>query len=146
RLFKAVLETLGFKVEGLAARVRWRLPAEAPLPPRAHMLLQVSVGGELWLADDGFGGLSQAAPIRIGTDPVQATWPWPFTVRQRIECHYLLEALVGGEWQSLSEFDTRPQLPVDYELSNWYISTHPEARFVNHLIAALPAPDGRHTL
>ncbi|MDX9874905.1 MAG: arylamine N-acetyltransferase, partial [Spongiibacteraceae bacterium] len=79
-------------------------------------------------------------------DLIQTTSHESFRVRQLNECDYLLEALVGGEWQSLYEFDTRPQLPVDYELSNWYISTHPESRFVNHLIAALPAPDGRHTL
>jgi N-hydroxyarylamine O-acetyltransferase len=47
-----------------------------------------------------------------------------------------LEARLGGNWASLYRFSLQPQLPVDYEVSNWFTSTHPASLFVNHLIAS----------
>ena len=35
---------------------------------------------------------------------------------------------------------------ADYEMANWFVSTHPRSRFVNELIAARPLPDRRFTL
>ena len=42
-LFKAVLTALRFQVHGLAARVRWGLPEDAPPRPRTHMALLVTL-------------------------------------------------------------------------------------------------------
>jgi N-hydroxyarylamine O-acetyltransferase len=52
-LFAAVLESLGFVVTRLAARVRFGSTA---IRPRSHMLLSVAIDGVEWLADVGFGG------------------------------------------------------------------------------------------
>jgi N-hydroxyarylamine O-acetyltransferase len=52
-LLAAMLETIGFKVRRLAARVRM---GSSEIRPRSHMLLTVEVEGENWLADVGFGG------------------------------------------------------------------------------------------
>src|SRR5690606_31553487 len=35
---------------------------------------------------------------------------------------------------------------ADYAMCNWYVSTHPESMFVQHLVAARPSPGRRHTL
>ena len=34
----------------------------------------------------------------------------------------------------------------DYEVSNWYVSTHPDSLFVTGLMAARPATDCRYAL
>ena len=38
------------------------------------------------------------------------------------------------------------QLLPDYELANWYVSTHPESRFVKNLTVAMPANGRRYAL
>ena len=38
------------------------------------------------------------------------------------------------------------QLPVDYELSSWYTSTHPDSTFVNNLIVERPFEGGRRMI
>src|SRR5579871_5271952 len=42
-LFRAALETLGFRVTPLIARVVWMAPPERPLGGRNHMLLRVDL-------------------------------------------------------------------------------------------------------
>jgi N-hydroxyarylamine O-acetyltransferase len=54
-LFKAALDAIGFTSIGLAARVRWMSPRDAPLGPREHMLLKVDLPEGPFLADVGFG-------------------------------------------------------------------------------------------
>ena len=31
-------------------------------------------------------------------------------------------------------------------MANWFVSTHPDSRFIKNLSAAMPAPDRRHAL
>jgi N-hydroxyarylamine O-acetyltransferase len=57
-----------------------------------------------------------------------------------------MQAMVGGEWRPLYRFDLTPQLPVDYELSNWYLGHHPASHFVSGIMAARPAADRRYAL
>ena len=48
-LFKSALDAIGFRVTGLAARVRWTSPPDSPLGPRTHMLLKVDL--PVWRCD-----------------------------------------------------------------------------------------------
>ena len=52
-----------------------------------------------------------------------------------------LQAKLKQEWKSLYRFDLQEQYFIDYEVSNWYVSTHPNSRFVTTLIAARLEPD-----
>ncbi len=61
-LFAAVLESLGFKLLRLAARVRF---GATEIRPRTHMLLEVEVDNEPWLADVGFGCAGLRFPIAM---------------------------------------------------------------------------------
>ena len=59
---------------------------------------------------------------------------------------FVLESDVRGPWQSLYRFDLREQHLVDYEVANWYVSTHPASHFLNALLAARPAAGRRYGL
>src|SRR5215813_9172961 len=72
-LFKTALEAIGFKVAGLAGRVRWMSPPESPLGPRTHMLLKVDLPDGPYLADAGFGACVLDSPLRFVTDAEQRT-------------------------------------------------------------------------
>ncbi|HUL05886.1 MAG TPA: arylamine N-acetyltransferase [Candidatus Acidoferrum sp.] len=144
-LFKAALDALGFQVTGLAARVMWNLPEGVTLP-RTHMLLRIALDGQDYLADVGFGGQTLTAPIKLIADIEQATPHEPFRLLRAGDGVFLKQAKLGGAWKPLHRFDLQPQLPPDYEVANWYVSTHPESRFVKNLTVAMPAPGRRYAL
>lgn len=143
-LFGQVLRNLGFRVTGLSARVLWNAPAGAARP-RNHMLLRVDLDDGAYIADVGFGGLTLTAPLRLVSDVPQTT-PHEIFRLQTQDGHYLLQSRVRNEWKVLYQFDLQAQLPVDYEASNWWISTNPQSPFVSNLMVARPAAGKRYAL
>ena len=144
QLFRSVLSAVGFQVTNLAARVLLNLP-EGTITPRSHMLLQVDIDGEKYIADVGFGGLTLTAPLSLTPDIEQSTPHEPFRLIATDQT-YIMQAYIGQEWKSLYRFDLQEQQLPDYEVSNWYVSTHPNSLFVTTLIAARPDTDCRYAL
>jgi N-hydroxyarylamine O-acetyltransferase len=143
-LLKHALEALGFHVTGLAARVLWNTPAGVVLP-RTHMLLLVTLHERRYITDVGFGGVTLTGPLRLEADIEQATPHEPFRLIS-IDNEFIEQVKIGGHWVSLYRFDLTEQLLPDYEMANWYLSTHPDSRFVTGLLAARPASDRRYAL
>lgn len=143
-LLMHALEALGFAVSGLAARVLWGRTEDA-LTPRSHMLLRVELDGRTWLADVGFGGLTQTAPLLLETGLVQQTPHEPFRIVER-EGYFHAQAEAGGEWRTLYRFDMSDHHEVDYAVTSYYLSTNPTSHFVTGLIAARALPDRRYAL
>jgi N-hydroxyarylamine O-acetyltransferase len=143
-LFKLVLETLGFSVRGLSARVLWNQPADAQ-PPRTHQTLLVEVHGQEWLVDVGFGGLTPLAPVRLVPEHAQST---PLeTLRLRQSGNGLtLEALLPGGARPMYSFLPETAVPADFMQSNWFVGAHPDSRFVRHLITTRVCRDANHAL
>ncbi|VVM07984.1 arylamine N-acetyltransferase [Methylacidimicrobium cyclopophantes] len=142
-LFSEVLRALGFSVVGLAGRVCWKVPEKTTLP-RTHMALLVQLD-QPFLVDVGFGGLTFTAPLRLETNIVQETLHEPMRIF-RSGSGFLIQVLLRGLWESLYQFDLQPQLPVDYEIANWYLCSHPDSRFRKELIAARPDIGCRYAL
>jgi N-hydroxyarylamine O-acetyltransferase len=109
-----VLESLGFRVTGHAARVLWNAP-EGVIRPRAHMLLSLELDGVLYMADVGFGGLTLTAPLRLVAGIEQATPHERFRLVAG-DSDFVLQALLGREWRPLYRFDLQRQLLPDYEV------------------------------
>lgn len=144
RLFGAVLETLGFTVTGLAARVLWERDPGTVIP-RTHMLLAVDVGGERYIADVGFGGLTLTAPLVLVPEVEQATPHETFRLR-RHDGGFVLEVQVRNEWRPLYWFDETIHLPIDFEVLNHFVATHPSSPFRSMLVCARALPDRRLAL
>jgi N-hydroxyarylamine O-acetyltransferase len=145
-LLWAALQAMGFKVEGLAARVRWGLPEDAPPRPRSHMALLVHSPEGPFVADVGFGGLTMSAPLALLPGGVQQTPHEPFRLAEAETGGYDLQAEVGGAWRTLYRFDLNPNLPADYEPMNWVAATHPASPFHSHLMGARAEPHRRLAL
>ncbi|MFO1036134.1 MAG: arylamine N-acetyltransferase [Geminicoccaceae bacterium] len=143
-LFMQALQALGFHVTALAARVLWRRPADT-VTPRTHMLLRVDLPEGAYLADVGFGGATPTAPLRLDPGSQQRTPLEPFRLANHgtyLELHIFQE----DAWSPLYRFSLEPQHPIDLDLGNWYVATHPESFFRNHLLAARVTATGRHGL
>lgn len=143
-LLSHALTAIGFKAIGLAARVMWNMP-EVPVPPRSHMLLRVDLNGRTYVADAGFGGLTLTGPLLLEPDTEQTTPHEPFRLIRSGE-EFVVQAKIGGIWLALYRFNLQEQLLPDYEVTNWYLSNHPNSRFVTGLIAARTTPDRRYAL
>jgi len=132
-IFAAALDALGFEVTRLGARVRWMSPPDAPLGPRTHMLLKVDLDGIAYLADVGFGACLLEAPLRLEIGAEQRTAMGTYRLTDG-EGHYTLSAQRPDGWRAMYAFNLEPQLAADYELGNYFTSTHPQAPFPNVLI------------
>jgi N-hydroxyarylamine O-acetyltransferase len=130
-LFQAVLERVGFKVTGLAARVRM---GEMRSTPRTHMVLAVDIDDTRWLADVGFGGDTLLEPVPYGDDRPQRQGAWTFRLVDEGDAR-VLQGLRPEGWMDLFAFTEEPQLPIDFEVANHYTSTSPGSPFVTRLIA-----------
>lgn len=139
-LLLLALETLGFEVRPLSARVKIGYPREQ-VTPRTHLIVRIELEGMSWLADVGVGGLSPTAALRLVTDEPQ---PTPHETRRIVKSGslYYHQALLQGEWQDLYEMTLEEMPLIDREVANWFTSTHPGSRFRNLLMVSRAAPDG----
>jgi N-hydroxyarylamine O-acetyltransferase len=142
-LFAAVLRALGFDVDLLLARVRF---GTQRVLPRTHMVLHVRIGATRWLADVGFGaqGLLRPAPLAPAGEVAAGAW------QHRVVCEpsglHVMQSIVDDEWADLYAFTLEPQFAVDIEMSNHYVSTHPDSRFLQTLTAQRITPEARYVL
>jgi N-hydroxyarylamine O-acetyltransferase len=143
-LFKAALEAIGFRVTGLAGRVAW-MGDGAPLGARSHMLLFVDLAEGPYLADVGFGAHLLDAPLRFAPDLEQKT-AWALYRVERDGHGFALAARHGEGWRRAYVFDLTPQLLADYDMANWYTSTHPDSLFTRVLIAERLTAEVRRNL
>ena len=139
-LFAHVLESIGFDVTPLAARVLW-MQSEDAQTPRTHKVLLVKLPEGTVLADVGFGGAVCTGVLDLVPDAPQETPHERFRLiesngewRQQIE--------IDGEWRTTYRFDVTPQLAIDDELGNWWTSASPASHFTQMLTVAR-SPAGR---
>ncbi len=144
-LLSGVLQTLGFRVTGLLARVLWNRPEE-DAGARTHMLLKIDgLEGGPHIADVGFGGLTLTGPLRLATDLEQRTPHETFRLIDRGGV-FALQALIRDVWKPLYSFDLQPQAQADYEVPHWFLANHPQSPFASRLMAARATADRRYGL
>lgn len=141
-LFLHALRALGFDVEPCEARVR--PPGTTALTPRTHMVLIARVEGSDWLLDVGFGASGPLEPVAL-SDKAQDQHGWVYRVVREEQTHVLQSRGAEG-WRDLYAFVPERRYPVDFEVANWYTSTHPESLFVRTLTAQCATPEARHIL
>jgi len=132
-LFHDVLAAIGFKVTALGGRVVWLTPGrDAPL---THRITLVDLAEGQFVADVGFGGQTPTAPLRLEPGLEQATRHGTYRMAQHGEV-FETQMRVGERWEPMYRFTLTPQSAADFEVSNWFTSTHPRGRFTQNLVAA----------
>lgn len=144
-LLQRVLQKLGFQVEGLSGRVNWMAHPGSPPAPRSHAALKVTLDGQPWLVDAGFGSAVLPSPIKMDTAHPQTTSHEPYRIfpfGQGLR----LQTWREGKWLNLYDLFHDPQSPADYEMINWYTSQHADSPFRKSLMVARTTPDKRYAL
>ena len=154
-LLSHVLGALGFEVVALSARGRYQAPPGVQRP-RTHVLLRVVLGGESYLVDGGFGGLSPTSALRLALNDEQATpherrrivseGAWNGLSSRSPDALLVHQAYLTDGWRDLFEFTLEPMPEPDREMGNWYTSTSPRSRFREALMVARATDHGRVTL
>jgi len=154
RLFEDALIELGFAVRPLLARV-W-LGSEGPPPGKTHTLALVTIDGQDWIADAGFGGAysppmpladgetalaPDGAEFRLMRDPLHG---W---MLERNGHPGTTDGRGAGEgWLPQFSFTLEPVFAADLVLSNHWTSTAPESRFQQLRIVSVALPHGYASL
>ena len=132
-LFQRVLQQLDYQVTPLQARVRRGVQE---IRPHTHKLLRVRAHDQDYLVDVGFGGEGPSRPLPWGT-----TQEFQPGVKHRLipegDLWVLQNQHDDQEWVDLYATDNRPAEHVDYEMANWFTSTHPQSLFVNSMLVGL---------
>ena len=145
QMFLALLQELGFDARGITGRVVMGGAPDARTA-RTHRLSLVTLDGVRYITDVGFGGMVPSSPLLLDTEAVQATAHEPYRLTFDGQGSYTLWAQVAEEWRGLYVFDLQVQAAIDYEIGNWYVSTHPDSVFIGQLKVARLAAGKRHTL
>lgn len=116
-LFGEALKALGFRAEPILGRVRLGAPVGGP---RAHLAWLVSIDGDEWLADTGFGGPGPRYPVETTPEMVQREGPDSFRfVRDRTTDELVLERLEVEGWFAIYSFDRYPVVAGDVDAANF---------------------------
>jgi N-hydroxyarylamine O-acetyltransferase len=130
------------RFDAIACEARVRSDGSRVLP-RTHMVLVITLDGQPWLCDAGFGGDGPIHPVPLdGREERQGLWS--YRVAQEGALRVL--QMQQGSWTDLYAFLPEPRYPVDFEAANWYTSTWPQSRFVLSLTAQRATPDVRIVL
>lgn len=139
-LMLGVLRQIGFEVTPLAGRVRLDRPREV-LPPRTHLFLKVTIANQTYIYDAGVGNMSLTSSIRLDSREEQ---PTRHETRRIIEEEgkFFHQAWTGDSWMDVYEFTGEEMPEIDREVSNWWTSTSPNAKFSQNLMASIATPNG----
>lgn len=142
-LFAMALQALGIPYAFAAARPMI-YPARRP---RTHMVLIVTLEGERWLCDLGFGNYGIRAPMRLSMTDVEIRQDDDIYMLSPIDDgFYLLQAKIEGQWANQYAFDLSYQEWIDFVPANHLNSTHPDSIFVQKTVAMLMTETGRKIL
>lgn len=129
-LFAAALQRLGYRVDRLLARTGD--PLEHPRP-RSHLVLRVSAGTEVWLADVGFGS-GLLYPLPLAATGAHQQGAWQYELVRGPDSAWRLREHDGTQWTTILTFTTEPVYFVDVAVANYNTSTDPHSPFVQQPI------------
>lgn len=128
-----VLEELGFSPKLYLARVIYNQDIH---PGLTHRITMVEYEGQQYLLDVGFGPLGPGIPVPMSgiesNDREKV-----FRIAEGRPGEYHMQVIKDGDFFSLYRFELSRYGQADCELGHFYSHRHPDAAFVNHLVASL---------
>lgn len=140
-LFGEALTALGYEHRPILARVRLGGPGGTP---RNHLAQIVTLDGQDWLADVGFGGREPEAPMPLGSDTPVVQVSGTFRVRrEEASQEEVLESETPDGWFPLYSFDRAPVLSGDLLAAGLVTAHWEKSPFPVHLLMNRFVPGGR---
>ncbi|MFK0255538.1 arylamine N-acetyltransferase [Streptomyces sp. NPDC090445] len=132
--FGVLLASLGYAVEILPGRV---YRPDGLGPAMCHLALRVTLDGEPWLVDAGFGRNSRH-PLRLHSSDLQKDPHGEYLVGPAEDGGFD----VSLDGRPLYRVDDRPCRLADFGPTLWWWRTGPDSPFLQELFCSLPLADG----
>ncbi len=131
-LFFAMLAELGFDVQLLLARVIYNRNV---YPGLTHRITLVKFGAERYIADVGFGPMGPRAAVSMSGEP-DVREGQSYRVHEAQPSDWHVQLMKDDDWFSLYRFELLRYGEADCELGHFFSHRHPDAVFVNNLVAS----------
>ncbi|RNL90389.1 arylamine N-acetyltransferase [Sinomicrobium pectinilyticum] len=141
-LFLLALKSFGFEARTLLGRVHLKGKPTG----RGHRVTLVTIEGEKWLVDTGFGVDTPPVPIPLTCDRPVSFEDQTFRLKESSLYGFMLQSKHDTDWKNLYSFDLNHVCAGDIEYGNYFTSTHPRSFFVSSRVAALPVENGMISL
>ncbi len=141
-LFARLLESLGFRIRLVSARVvlaDGRLSSEFD-----HMAILVELE-EPWLADVGFGD-TFTKPLRLRPGLIQLEEGRAYRLDKSGDSYLLQQNLQGQGWKTQYQFTIQARQVADFQEMFLFHQHSPQSHFKKAPLASLVIPGGRKTL
>lgn len=132
-LFATVLDRLGFRVTGRAARMLMGAD-EREIGTVGHTILSVELDGVDWHVDVGIGSTGPRGPLPLVEGSETTTGSWTYRVERTELDHWLLRLRRPDGWFNLVQFTEEPYYRADYVAHNFVSSKDPSSPFVGRII------------
>lgn len=143
-LYAALLSELGFEPVPMLARVWLRDPAETP--PRTHLVNRVSLDGEDWITDVGFGGRAARMPLKIEDGYEVDDGDGRIRITADVNFGYRISRFQEGAWTDQYTVETRAAHHADVLTGNHWTEYHPGSHFRQGIGVGLFTDEGRISL
>ena len=140
-LMLAVLRTIGFDARRMEARIRSGVPADA-VTARTHLALRVVLDGVAHLVDVGCGTLAPLAPLALASRERQAAGNGFYRVVE-IGDELLVQTQAEDTWADCYQLMPGTPQPIDCEMGNWFVATHPKSMLGQNLLVGCAIEGGR---
>ncbi|ARU54550.1 arylamine N-acetyltransferase [Oleiphilus messinensis] len=143
KLVYDVLVGFGFAVRIAMGRVVYNENVDRP---RTHRLSIVTLNGERYLVDAGFGHFCPRFPVKMEPGLEQDQGDGIFRIARLASDQYGLQIWKEGDFFTLYTFDDGIYTEADCLLGNFYSHKHPTAVFANNLVASRKTPTLTYSL
>ena len=140
-LFRALLRTIGFDAHPMEARIRSGVPVDV-VTARTHLATRVVLHGVDHLVDVGCGTLAPLAPLVLASRDEQAAGSGVFRFVD-VDGQVLLRTRGAEGWADCYQLLPGAPHPIDCEMGNWFVATHPKSMLASNLLVGRAIPGGR---
>jgi N-hydroxyarylamine O-acetyltransferase len=144
-MFLGVLRELGFEARGHLAGLLWGGRPVDELTPD-HMTITVDIAGTTYLADVGFGGLMQTAPLVLRTGVEQQTPLGTYRLSGEDPALRLEFRQHEGQWRPVYQFSLGAVARDAYAVLSDALNADPSWFFHHHLLVERAPRTGRRVL
>ena len=131
KLVFTVLSELKFDVRLLLSKVIYNQDVEVA---RTHRVTLLTLAGEEYIVDAGFGHLGARFPVKIALGLIQEQGDAKYRIIKNDNSDYCYQVFKDGNFFTLYTFDLHHYTEADCLLGHFYSHKHPNAAFVNNLV------------
>ncbi|MFT4760037.1 MAG: arylamine N-acetyltransferase [Saprospiraceae bacterium] len=140
-LHAELLKSLNFSPKPVLGRVWLSNPKK--MPPRNHLAHLVELERRTYVTDVGFAGLITSVPLDIHVSAPVNDKDGLVRVVPFADDQFMIQRQTEKGWMNLYSFENVEISAEDIDISNYYMSTHPNSHFCCHKFVGRNTKEGR---